>query len=1606
MGFILASYLVSFHCLVCIVQGLEVLHTFRDPEDNHFQKIAVDEDTGQVYIGATNRLHQLTSNLSLVQSAVVGPREDNPNCPHPIVPCSEAKVPTASITKGLVINYEDQSIILCTNLFHGFCQILKLNNITVTNSVANKPLVPNTAEGSCVMLIAPGADKSNSLYIGAEYTSLGIEKYRDLVPSISSRELKSLEFVHRDTEGGTRISMINGNRKDFTLKFVYAFASSGYVYFIVNQKKDLKSSEWVTRISRLCQGDKYFRSYVEIPLECSSDPAASSGIAQAATLMDGNSLVLSFASVGSSTGPSWVCHYFLQDINKAFDDTVKSCYAGQGKVGPAHYQSIRSCMSSSNPVDYCGSSDFSKAHPSLEGRTPLLEKPIISLPNDRITSLTSTQEAEQNMLHAGTQEGYIIRMLVDKTSATVVKRLHLGMSQPILEILNAYHPEKIYALTSSKVYLLSTDHCKSHSTCAECVDGVDPLCGWCVMEARCSVKKMCQPSAFKPYWLSAEQNTCLNVSDVYPSVISYQTLGKSDQTLKFSLESVLLTPSSDLNLGCLYQSGEMKHSMPASITNDRLISCPLPGMDKLTPIAQGEDHEKLNVHFHVKGKSIVTRSVSLFNCNAHSSCTNCTLSKFGCKWCYTSGQCVESKSACKYPNGTTAKSVNSEDNCPQIIPTNSDRGILVHSGLRKQIAILVRNILPEQNTNLKCSFTHSGQTTIVDASITSSSLSCSNVQFSFEGESPYTIADFMVTWGPKNLPLDNPNGLQVRIYKCMHMVTYCGQCLSMDPEYECGWCEGSCNDPTKCEGKCLLQRNCTNSWLDRAATCPNPQITRFTPATGPIKGSTLLTVTGINLGKVYSDITADVAGKPCTIKSDHYHAATRFLCEVGQVDVETKGIITVTISGQYTVKSDAEFVFVDPLLLSLSPQAGPKSGGTVLTLTGDHLDAGSETSVKMEGGMCEILKINRTAIECKSPAQPSQNTEVRLEVIFSGYRKSLNTPFHYKPDPTVKLIEPLKTIVSGGTTMTIRGEGFDLIQRPQFFTAYQGKNYTEDCKVTNVNIMECQVPAIHAPDVTILDTSPLEVQYGFIMASVEQLKNVSSTIGPLRYYPDPIVHPFSEDERTKKFQEQDLLSIQGSFHVVNVLIASVHVFVGQAQCTQVSASDKSITCLPPSSTPEGTDSSGKAQVTVHIGNIKSAPGFLRYYSPAETSKPIALGIILGVVLPILFIVILLTICVLRRHRKHKPDQNYIPDVLKDYEGKKSNEEEMTNMDNLPIKVDMNGGQMDRNSDSSPYINELLAKFEEPVLKQSISAALISRSKLDIGDLIGKGYYGVVYKAVYKHTDSDKQADVAAKTLLACRSEAEALQQFLQDVAMVRDLSHPHLLRVVGAVVSASDDPIVVMPFMATEDLGSYVREPAKSLSLTDLLVYCNQIADAMAYLEHLRIVHRNLAARNCIITEEDGKPASIKLTDYVVTASLFPQQFYIAEDGTVSELVRWMAPESITDFTFTSKSDVWSFGIVMWEVLTRGVEPYPNTKPKDVVQQIQSGKRLPKPKSCPEVIYEFILSFWTSEAQSRPTFGNVMELLAPFVNDGKQESHPMIKSVEVGGAEEYKELFG
>lgn len=339
----LQSILISMSVLSCVL-SLEILHTFRDPEDNIFQQLALDSLTGTVYVGATNRLHRLSANLSLLQSAATGPRDDNPDCPPPILPCDKGRSPQNSYTVGMVVDPTHGTLILCTTLFHGSCQTLKLGNITSVISYAQKPIVPND-NTSCVMFLVEGPENQTSIYIGAEYSTLGDVAYRDLIPSISSRDLQTLELAYRDKEGGTKMSIKQELRSTFKVKFIAGFSYKGFAYFITTQPRFPRSQERVTRISRLCQKDRYFRSYVEIPLECQDGSSATAVVAHAASVLDENGLLVSF-SADSSSGPesSSLCFYRIADIDKVFAETVQNCYNGQGKVGPAHYETPRTCM--------------------------------------------------------------------------------------------------------------------------------------------------------------------------------------------------------------------------------------------------------------------------------------------------------------------------------------------------------------------------------------------------------------------------------------------------------------------------------------------------------------------------------------------------------------------------------------------------------------------------------------------------------------------------------------------------------------------------------------------------------------------------------------------------------------------------------------------------------------------------------------------------------------------------------------------------------------------------------------------------------------------------------------------------------------------------------------------------------------------------------------------------------------------------------------------------------------------------------------------------------------------------------------------------------------
>ncbi|RUS75194.1 hypothetical protein EGW08_017053, partial [Elysia chlorotica] len=342
-------------------------------------------------------------------------------------------------------------------------------------------------------------------------------------------------------------------------------------------------------------------------------------------------------------------------------------------------------------------------------------------------------------------------------------------------------------------------------------DGQDPLCGWCIQEQACTTSHKCrEPSAFKPAWLAATGKSCVNVTNMAPSSISYQSLVDEPAATKltFSLESVQVVPLNGLDLSCEYRSGMQRHSAPASVQSDRHVECPLPPAEKLSPPRKGNDFEPLAVHFAVKGRSIVTRSVSIYNCNSHSSCMNCTNSQFGCAWCYTSGTCEEKGAPCKHLSGSDVALIETEDKCPQVWTKSTNPGIVVHSGLSSQIAVRVKNLQPEQTQAVKCKFVNAGKEKVVTADITATTLTCAEAEFEFEGENPYVLVGFTVTWGGLDLPLDNLMAIQVRVYKCRYMVAYCGQCLSLDSDYNCGWCQGPCDTPVPCPGTCSLSKQC------------------------------------------------------------------------------------------------------------------------------------------------------------------------------------------------------------------------------------------------------------------------------------------------------------------------------------------------------------------------------------------------------------------------------------------------------------------------------------------------------------------------------------------------------------------------------------------------------------------------------------------------------------------------------------------------------------------------------------------------------------------------------------------------------------------------------
>ncbi|GAA6224169.1 receptor tyrosine-protein kinase erbB-4 isoform X3 [Lates japonicus] len=263
--------------------------------------------------------------------------------------------------------------------------------------------------------------------------------------------------------------------------------------------------------------------------------------------------------------------------------------------------------------------------------------------------------------------------------------------------------------------------------------------------------------------------------------------------------------------------------------------------------------------------------------------------------------------------------------------------------------------------------------------------------------------------------------------------------------------------------------------------------------------------------------------------------------------------------------------------------------------------------------------------------------------------------------------------------------------------------------------------------------------------------------------------------------------------------------------------------------------------------------------------------------------------------------------------------------------------------------------------------ILKETELKRVKILGSGAFGTVYKGIWVPEGETVKIPVAIK-ILNETTGPKANVEFMDEALIMASMEHPHLVRLLGVCLSPTIQ--LVTQLMPHGCLLDYVHEHKDNIGSQLLLNWCVQIAKGMMYLEERRLVHRDLAARNVLVKS----PNHIKITDFGLARLLdADEKEYNADGGKMP--IKWMALECIHYRKFTHQSDVWSYGVTIWELMTFGGKPYDGIPTREIPDILEKGERLPQPPICTIDVYMVMVKCWMIDADSRPKF---KELAAEF----------------------------
>uniref|UniRef100_A0AAQ4PQJ5 Plexin-B1 n=1 Tax=Gasterosteus aculeatus aculeatus TaxID=481459 RepID=A0AAQ4PQJ5_GASAC len=595
--------------------------------------------------------------------------------------------------------------------------------------------------------------------------------------------------------------------------------------------------------------------------------------------------------------------------------------------------------------------------------------------------------------------------------------------------------------------------------------------------------------------------------------------------------------------------------------------------------------------------------------------------------------------------------------------------------VERKITLLARNLHLYQDTELdyECVLVIEGQTVVVDAYVEADDVNPSNFditcqlhQYTYFAQAEEYNAMVYVK-RRDTFHVDSSPDLYVTLYNCAVGRSDCSRCHTADSKYGCVWCGGA-------QASCLYVDSCSEPVQE---TCPAPVIHSIEPLSGLLEGGTMVTISGSNLGQKAEDIlhSVSVAGVPCTVIPGLYEVSSRIVCRTQASGGEKVGPMSVEVSGGEFGRSSQTFSYQDPFVMGVTPERGPKAGGTSLTIIGRNLLTGrpSDLAITVGGVLCDIVsEVQSSSVQCVTGSS-NKTGDQRVTLHYGSSQRHLHAAaYRYTRNPNITHAAPANSFLDGGRLIYVSGHDLDVVQEPRMVVTASPfgstsrnerrkrgrrtlgrsarmvpepicprdqlcsvRQFTERCEVNSSSLILCRSPMVDSS----VRGSKVTTEFLLDNLRFDFSRVNSQTFG---YEPNPVLRPLNQQDPLKayRYNPGSFIQLEGEDLDLAITKDEVVVLVGEGVCAVKTLTRNHLYCEPPPQQPppapngkrrEGSDN--LPEFTVQMGNLNFSLGKVQYDSLSLSTFPLEAQIGVGVGASIVALIVLIIVLIYRRKSK-------------------------------------------------------------------------------------------------------------------------------------------------------------------------------------------------------------------------------------------------------------------------------------------------------------------------------------------------------------------------------------